>query len=53
MNNPSKGYLYFALGALLLLIALPSILNSILFLIALFFIVSGSQLIIKNMNMKM
>lgn len=48
MNSPAKGYLYFALGALLLLIAMPTILNIILFFIAIFFILSGVSLLKDN-----
>jgi len=48
MTSPVKGYLYFAVGALLLLIAMPTILNIILFFIAVFFILSGAALLKDN-----
>lgn len=48
MISPIKGYLYFALGALLLIIARPAILNIVLFAIALFFILSGLSLLKDN-----
>lgn len=48
MTSPVKGYLYLALGTLLLLIAMPTILNIVLFFIAVFFVLSGAALLKDN-----
>lgn len=45
MNSPIKGYLYFAIAALLLIIAMPLIINIILIFIAAAFIVAGLSLL--------
>ncbi|MBY0110292.1 MAG: hypothetical protein K2X90_04230 [Candidatus Babeliaceae bacterium] len=48
MTSPIKGYLYLAIGALLLLIAMPFVIKMILFFIAIFFILSGAALLKDN-----
>ncbi len=48
MNASSKGYLYLAVAAILLLIALPTILNVVLILLAIPLIISGVSLIRDN-----
>ncbi len=45
MNSPIKGYLYFAIAALLLIIAMPLIINIILLFIAAAFIIAGISLL--------
>jgi membrane protein implicated in regulation of membrane protease activity len=49
MNSATKGYLYFAIAALLLLIAMPTILNIVLMFIAAAFIISGLALVKDNL----
>ncbi len=52
MNAPMiKGYLYLAIAALLLLIALPTILNIILIGIAIAFILSGLSTLKENIRL--
>lgn len=50
MNSSVKGYLYFAIAALLLLIALPAIINMVLIAIAAAFIISGLSVLKENLN---
>lgn len=48
MNTPLKGYLYLAIGALLLIIAMPTIIKIVLFFIAVLFVLAGAALIKEN-----
>lgn len=50
MNKPLKGYLYFTIGALLLIIALPALLSIILLIAAAFFLVSGASILKDNIR---